>query len=289
MESGFLFINKDEGITSQSLDNLVKKKFNVNKVGHLGTLDPLASGLIIIGVMNATRYFKYFNESRKTYILRLRVGSTTPSLDNETEVTESVDCDLRGKEDYIDNELSKFPLVYEQYPPLYSAVKVSGVPLYKYAYKEKEVIIKPRLTEIYSLKRISDIELINNNSYFDIEIECKSGFYVRSFAKDFSNKIGYPGMADKIIRTKVDDFDISQSKNINDINESDFVDPLTLLNFKRIEIDDDRLKYILNGSKYYLKERIDDEYIILTNKNIDIAIYKKELNNKYKMDLLIKQ
>ena len=289
MESGFLFINKDEGITSQSLDNLVKKKFNVNKVGHLGTLDPLASGLIIIGVMNATRYFKYFNESRKTYILRLRVGSTTPSLDNETEISETTNCDLRGKEDYIDNELSNFPLAYEQYPPLYSAVKVSGVPLYKYAYKEKEVIIKPRLTEIYNLKRTSGIECLNNNSYFDIEIECKSGFYVRSFAKDFSKIIGYPGMADKIIRTKVDDFDISLSKNINDINESDFVDPLTLLNFKRVEIDDDRLKYILNGSKYYLKERIDDEYIILTNNSIDIAIYKKELNNKYKMDLLIKQ
>ncbi len=289
MNSGFLFINKDKGITSQSLDNLVKKKFDIKKVGHLGTLDPLASGLIIVGVNDATRYFKYFNESRKTYILRIRIGATSLSLDNETEITDNVICDLRGKEELIDKELSNFPKTYEQYPPIYSAVKVNGKPLYKYAQKEKEVEIKPRSTEIYNIKRLSDIEFKNNNSYFDIEIDSKSGFYVRSFARDFSKTLGYPGMADSITRTKVNDYSISLSKRIDDITHDDFIDPLSLISFKRIEIDDDRLKYIINGSKYYLKDNISDEYIILTNKNENIAIYKKESNNKYKMDLLIKR
>ena len=289
IKSGFLFVDKEKGVTCQNLDNKIKKKFDINKVGHLGTLDPLATGLVIIGTLDSTKYFKYFSESRKTYILRLRMGSTTPSLDNETEITESVTCDLRGKEDLIDNALSTYPRVYQQYPPLYSAVKVDGVPLYKYAYKKKDVEINSREVTIYSAKRISNIEYINDNSYVSMEMEVSKGFYIRSFARDFAVVFGYPGMADEIRRTKVDDYSLDRASTIDALTLDSFIDPLTLLDFKRIEINNTQLKSILNGAVYHPNEALTFPYIILSHNGEDLAIYKKAENNNYRMDLLIKR
>ena len=289
MNSGFLLIDKDASISSAQIDNKIKKIFNIKKVGHLGTLDPLATGLLIIGTLDSTRYFKYFTESRKTYILSLRIGATTPSLDYETEFSENAICNLLNQESLIDKLLEEFPKNYDQYPPIYSAVKVDGKPLYKYAYKEKEVEIKPRNVKIYNIKRINNIEYKDNNSFVSILLDVSKGFYVRSFAKDFSKVLGFPGMSDGIRRIKVDDFSIENAKKIDDINETDFINPLSLLNFRRIDIEKKSVKYILNGAKYKFNTDIKDEYVIFRNDGTDLAIYKKiDDTNTYKMDLLIR-
>ena len=287
IKSGFLLVNKELGMTSQKVDYLIKKKFDIKKVGHLGTLDPLATGLLVVGVGQATKYFKYFNESEKTYILGLRLGATSDSLDNETEIKGISLCDLKGQENLIDKALNDFNKEYDQYPPIYSAIKVSGTPLYKYAVKNKDVEITPRRVSIFDIKRVSDIRVIDGNSYVSIYMRVSKGFYVRSFACDFSKTLGYNGMADSIERVKVDSFDISNSKEVDDITMSDLIDPLTLLNFKRVEVLDTSRKYILNGAPYKLNQSINDEYIILSNKGEDLAIYKRD-RSEYRLDLLIK-
>ena len=288
IKSGFILINKPIKLSSQRVDSIIKKKYNLNKVGHLGTLDPLAEGLLVVAINDATKYFKYFENLSKKYILRLRLGATSKTLDNEGEITEAVDTNLMEKESYIDEILANFPRKYLQTPPIYSAIKVGGTPLYKYALKNEDVEIKKRPVEIYSLKRLSNIEYIDGSSYLDIELFVSKGFYVRSFAKELGDVLSIPAMAEEIKRVEVGKFNIDDSVSLDD--EIKILDPTTYLDFKEIEIDDKLYKIIINGSKLDPKIlNTKDDYVILKHKSLKIAIYKFEKDeNIYRMDLLIK-
>lgn len=288
MKSGFALIDKSINISSQKIDSILKKKYNLNKVGHLGTLDPLASGLLVVGINSATRYFKYFENLSKKYILTLRLGATSKTLDREAELENVIDVDYRGKENIIDEYLKSSIKKYLQTPPIYSAIKVSGTPLYKYAIKNKEVEIKKREVEIYDIKRLSDIRYIDNQSFVDIYLYVSKGFYVRSFAKEIGEYLSIPTLADDIRRIQVGPFKIEDSKKLDD--DLILINPLDYLCFNSIDIDNDLYKSVLNGQRLSSDLiNFSNEFIILKYKNEPIAIYKKD-NEKdnYKLDLLIK-
>ena len=291
MMDGFLLINKEDNISSNKIDNIIKRTLGISKVGHLGTLDPLAKGLLVVMIGTSTKYAKYFDDLTKSYILEVRLGATSKSLDYETELEKKVDCDYRGKEDLIDDIINNYPRVYNQTPPIYSAIKTSGKKYYEMANKNIAFEPKKRDVTIYDIKRISNITYEDNNSFFMLTCHVSKGFYVRSLAREIGEKLNIPSMASLIIREKVGDFNLKDAYTMSDIenNNLELLNPLDYLSFNSITLDDDMIFKVLNGAKLSPKFFSGDEYYIIKNKSGEnIAIYKRS-DSCYRMDLLIKR
>ena len=185
---GLILINKQKGFTSHDVVNVIRKKLNTKKVGHTGTLDPNATGVLPILIGKGTKISKYLMEHDKTYIATLKLGEKTDTGDSEGQVIEekSIPKDLR-KED-INDVLQSFLGKQKQLPPMYSAIKINGKKLYEYAREGKEVKIEPRNIEIY---KIELLEYQNNKIKF--EVECSKGTYIRTLCEDISQKLGTVG------------------------------------------------------------------------------------------------
>ena len=157
MKGSFILLNKESGISSNKIDNKVKKALYFSKVGHLGTLDPDAKGLLVLMTDRATKFAKYFDNMDKVYEMTILFGATSDSLDLDSELKDSIDIDLRGKEKEIDEVIESFKGKINQKPPLYSAIKIDGIPLYKYAHKGVEVDVKEREVTLFNIERTSPI------------------------------------------------------------------------------------------------------------------------------------
>ena len=293
MNGGIILINKEKGLSSQKVDSIIKRSLPFKKVGHLGTLDPLAEGLLVILIDDGTKYAKYFEDSRKKYLLEVRLGATSISLDDEAPLIDIKDFNYTGKEECLDKILSSFVTKYLQTPPLYSAIKVNGDPLYKYAVRNKEVEIKPRPVEVYNIKRTTPITYKDSFSYFSLEVESSKGFYVRSLAKEIGDKIGISSMASYIRRLEVGPFKLDDALTLVDLtnNKYSFIDPYNYLNFKVKTIDDLLVKDVLNGVRLSNKILGNEQYYkVETKDHVPLAIYKLNEENKYyEMDLLVKR
>ena len=209
---GLILINKQKGFTSHDVVNVIRKKLNTKKVGHTGTLDPNATGVLPILIEKGTKISKYLMEHDKTYIATLKLGEKTDTGDSEGQVIEekSIPKDLR-KED-INDVLQSFLGKQKQLPPMYSAIKINGKKLYEYAREGKEVKIEPRNIEIY---KIELLEYQNNKIKF--EVECSKGTYIRTLCEDISQKLGTVGYMEELQRTKVNTFKIEDSILLDDI------------------------------------------------------------------------
>jgi len=285
MKSGFILINKEKGISSSKIDYFLKKNYDLDKCGHLGTLDPLAVGLLVVGINKGTKLFKYFDNLDKTYILTVRLGATTESLDYEKEINNKIDTNLINQEEMIDNVLITFKKKYNQLPPIYSAIKYAGKKLYEYALNNQEINLKEREVEIYDIKRINNITYEEGSSYFDIMLHVSKGFYVRSFANELASKLNTIGMAHMIKRIQVGSFLLEDSISKEEFNFSKVIDPLDYLNFKRVELSNELYNKVINGVRLSLNEC--DDYILFEYNAEPIAIYKKN-SNYYEMDELLK-
>ena len=164
MKGGFILVNKNDDKSSNNLDNLIKRELGFAKVGHLGTLDPLAKGLMILMVDDATKCAKYFDDLSKVYEVKIRLGATSNSLDYETPLKDIMDIDLRGREIEIDDYLESFKGVSMQKPPLYSAIKEKGKKYYEIVKNNPDYTPKDREVTMYSIERITPIEYIDSNS-----------------------------------------------------------------------------------------------------------------------------
>lgn len=185
---GLILINKQKGFTSHDVVNVIRKKLNTKKVGHTGTLDPNATGVLPILIGKGTKISKYLMEHDKTYIATLKLGEKTDTGDSEGQVIEekSIPKDLR-KED-INDVLQNFFGKQKQVPPMYSAIKINGKKLYEYAREGKEVKLEAREIEIY---KIELLEYQNNKIKF--EVECSKGTYIRTLCEDIAKKLGTVG------------------------------------------------------------------------------------------------
>jgi len=209
--SGFLLVNKDPGLTSSRVVQILKKKFNLNKVGHLGTLDPMATGLLIIAINRATKFASLLLQSEKSYRAEVTLGIQTDTDDAEGEVIFSKDVNINKSK--AKEALLTFLGESDQLPPNYSALKHKGKRMYKYAKDGIKIEKAPRKI---SIKNIQNIEIDLPKVSFDIK--CSKGTYIRSIARDLGLRLGCGAYLSKLIRTSQEKFMLSDACSIDEIN-----------------------------------------------------------------------
>ena len=275
--NGVLLINKEEGYTSRDVVNMVSKKLQIKKVGHAGTLDPLATGLLVIGVGKATKILDLLTLDTKEYIATVKMGLATDTLDITGKVIQKKE-DFTVNKEKIEKVFKKFLGTYLQTVPKYSAVKIKGKKLYEYARSEKEVVLPKRNVTIYSL---SLLEYDMKKQEFTFKALVSKGTYIRSLISDIGNCLGIPCTMKKLVRTKSGKFNIQDSVKINDkfkvipIRES--------LDFPIYQVNDlDLLKKVKNGNLVSLKKNLEPVILFVDSNQQEIAIYKKLTIHDYK-------
>ena len=240
---GFLLAYKEKGISSNRLVQEVKKSLSLKKVGHLGTLDPMAEGLVILAINRATRFSSFFLESDKSYIAGITFGSKTDTDDAMGQVIES--SEIIPKEKDINEALESFIGESMQVAPFFSALKFKGKPLYKYA-REGEFISKPpRYINIFSIKDIN-----HEANYCSLSIHCSKGTYIRSIARDLGDKLGCGAHLSSLIRTSQGSFSYLEAKKPELINIDQLISIESAFNnFSDINLDHDQTKNFSNGVK----------------------------------------
>ncbi|MDC0244420.1 tRNA pseudouridine(55) synthase TruB [Pseudomonadota bacterium] len=211
MINGFLLVNKDPGITSSRVVQILKKKFNLNKVGHLGTLDPMATGLLIIAINRATKFASLLLQSEKSYRAEVTLGIQTDTDDAEGEAVSLKDVNINEVE--AEKTLLTFLGESDQLPPNYSALKHKGKPMYKYA---RDGIKVEKAARKILIKNIQNIEIELPKVSFDIQ--CSKGTYIRSIARDLGLRLGCGAHLSKLNRTSQEKFMLSDACAIDDIN-----------------------------------------------------------------------
>lgn len=260
MPKGILVINKEKGISSARVVSLVRRALDMKKVGHTGTLDLEASGLLPIVVGKATRVSDYMMQKDKTYETDMVLGARTDTLDAAGTITERSDKVI-SKEEFI-KVVDSFRGEIEQIPPMYSALKVSGKKLYDLAREGIEIERKKRKVKIY------DIGLLD----FDfprakISVTCSKGTYIRTLVDDIGQKLGTFAYVDELVRTRVGDFDIKdsiKSQDILDLDKDYLIDKLhpidsVLDDFKEIRLEEKFLENLINGQIVEIDDFIDKD------------------------------
>ena len=286
---GILVINKSKGLTSNDIVKKVKKILNT-KVGHTGTLDPNATGVLPLLLGNATKVSKYLINHDKEYEAVIKLGVKTTTADVEGEIIEEKEVNKEKlKEENIEEVLKSFIGKQQQIPPINSAIKVNGKKLYEYARQGKEVEIKARNIEIYDLKLL---KIDSKNDELTINVKCSKGTYIRSLCEDIAVKLETLGYMKELNRIQVGEFNIKDSVTIEEfkanIENKDYSNIIGIEEiFKEIpEITIKQREYekYLNGVKIDT-DNMDGIYrIYLDNKFSGLGIVE---NKKLKRDLVI--
>lgn len=253
---GILIVNKPKGRTSHDIVAKVKKIVG-NKVGHTGTLDPNATGVLPLLIGKGTLCSQYLIEHDKIYQVVLKLGIKTDTADSEGNAIEEKSVQTSSlDEKNVKNVLSSFLGKQEQMPPMYSAIKVNGKKLYEYARKGQTVEIKPRQIEIYKCE-LNKINLEEKEIFFTVH--CSKGTYIRSLCEDIACKLGTVGFMKELNRVKVGKFDIEQAITVEALEKDIFNEEFINEHFisiekaffekKSITLDENRLKHFLNGVK----------------------------------------
>lgn len=267
-------LDKEEGMTSRKIDNILQKRFSTSKVGHLGTLDPFATGLLLIAIGKGTKCLPYLDSSRKTYVASLSLGEKTSTGDKDGEVVCFKEPSLH-EEDEIRRVLDSFLGKSLQLPPMSSAIKVDGVPLYKYSHKGIEKERKPRPIEVFSIRLLS-----YSSATIVFEVEVSSGTYIRTLGEDIASRLGELGHLIALRRTKVGEVKVEDAKKLGEIGEGDIVEPTPFLNLSKIEILKEKVQDVYNGKKMLLEGVSEPEVALLYN-GLALAVYQKEEDGLY--------
>lgn len=213
---GIIIVNKEQGYTSNDVVQIIKKKFG-EKVGHTGTLDPMATGVLPVLVGKGTLLSKYLINHDKIYVATVKIGIKTDTGDITGDVIEEKKVDEKClQEDNVRTVLEEIKGEQEQIPPMYSAIKVNGKKLYEYARKGLTIDIAPRTINIYNTELLS-IDKITKEITF--RVSCSKGTYIRTLCESIAEKLGTIGTMCSLTREKVGDFEISNSIRIGEINE----------------------------------------------------------------------
>ena len=287
--NGILLINKDIGISSFGICSKVKKKLGIKKVGHSGTLDPNASGVMTILVGEGTKLSKVLVEHNKEYKACLKLGIKTQTADSEGKIIEEQQYSLSDKIDEIEACFRSFVGKLKQIPPMYSAIKVDGKKLYEYARKGKEVERKERKVEIFS---ICIDEIRKEDNEIDFTVSCSKGTYIRTLCEQIAEKLGTIGYMKSLIRTKVNDYTIEDSMTVKEM------DSLTIEELEKriitieevfkdkekIDMTEKGIELLKNGVMLTYKLKDDYYRIYSKNKFIGIGIVQ---NNLLKRDIIL--
>lgn len=280
MIDGLLIFDKEKGITSHDLVYKVRKKLGIKKVGHTGTLDPMATGVLVISIGKGTKTSDYILSSDKVYEAKIKLGVLTDSYDITGKILEEEDVNFTEEE--IKDALIKLTGKISQRPPIYSALKVNGKKLYEYAREGKDVEIKKRDVEIYKIELLD----FNGKDEFTILTKVSKGTYIRSLANDLGRSLGTFGTLTELRRTRSGSFKIEDAIKVSDfeklsldeIKEKILSMDLALMNFKRIDIPKSFCEKFIMGQFYKLKEKLNDENyrVYSENKFLGIGELKKK-------------
>ena len=289
---GIIVINKPQGCTSHDIVYKVKKIFN-QKVGHTGTLDPNATGVLPLLIGKGTQLSKYLINHDKIYEVVLQLGVKTDTADSEGNVIQKKEVDKTVlNNQYIVNVFNTFTGKQEQIPPMYSAIKVQGKKLYEYAREGKTVDVKPRTIEIYKIELLN---IDNNNCKISFKVHCSKGTYIRSLCEDIAKRLNTVGYMESLNRVQVGCFNIKDAISIDFLKENyentEFIKKhfISIEDFfnksSSIALDNRKLQLFLNGVKltYVLPDGL---YKIYDNANTFIGIGVIE-NKLLKRDIII--
>jgi tRNA pseudouridine55 synthase len=253
---GFLLLDKEKGISSNQLVQKVKKSLSLKKVGHLGTLDPMATGLMILAINRATKFSSYFLESDKSYDASIQLGASTDTDDAMGNIISS--SDIIPNEKDINKSLASFIGQSMQIAPFFSALKHKGKPLYKYA-REGEFISKPpREINIFSIKNI-----ICEHNKCSFIVHCSKGTYIRSIARDLGDKLNSGGHLSALRRLSQGTFNIKNAMTIENIELNKLITiEEAFTELSEIQLDSNQTKFFMNGGKIEEINLEDDTYKI---------------------------
>ena len=278
---GFIIVNKPKDMTSHDVCNILRGVLHTKKVGHSGTLDPMATGVLVVGVGKATKLLNYLENQQKTYVAEALFGIKTDSYDILGNITNTCDTILVN-DNSIDNALLELKETTSQIPPIYSAIKVNGKKLYDYAKNGEKVEILPRPIKIHSLKRVNNL----NSNKVKIEVMANKGFYVRSLVNDLGIKLNtYAAMSD-LVRTKAGNYSIEISQTIEQIKEFGpkiYSIEEVFSHLKKIEVNDYMKKLVLNGVILDERQFTLNEMFKIYHDGKLIAIYEPFADKKYKI------
>jgi len=274
---GILIVNKPKDFTSHDVISVLRGMLKTRKLGHTGTLDPDATGVLVVGVNKGTKIMKFLNNDEKIYQATVAIGLSTDTLDKTGEV---IDSKPVSKLEEVDQTIQPFLGIYTQTPPSYSAIKYKRKRLYEYA-RQGIVIedIPSRDIEIFDIKRINDIIYKDNVAYFDYIVHASKGLYVRTLSYDIGKKLGYPAHNYDLHRIKAGQFEISDSYTLDQIQKGEYTiismsDALSYMELK--VIDDDIAHHVENGMAISLKHFKNAALTRIVNTDGDLlAIYDK--------------
>ncbi|MBP7211749.1 tRNA pseudouridine(55) synthase TruB [bacterium] len=270
MVFGFLNVYKPRGITSHDVVSVLRKVTKVRQIGHSGTLDPFAEGVLAIAIGKATRLIEYLNDD-KEYVAEVSFGRATDTYDIDGKTV--FESDKRITKKNLENVIEHYRGEISQLPPIYSAIKVNGKKLYEYARKGEDVKIEPRKVTIFKLE-IKDFN--EEKQIANILIKCSKGTYIRSLAHDIGKELECGAYLSRLIRTQAGKLRIENStelEKLNSINEvtTRLLNPIELLDLQENEITEEEQKKVLVGNSIKNNNEFkNDEIIILT--------YKKQLS-----------
>lgn len=280
--NGILIVNKPKNYTSRDIVNIISKKLNTKKVGHTGTLDPIAEGVLVVPIGRALKISELLTSEKKEYIAKVILGYETDMLDiTGKEIKRNIP---NVDKDKLIEVLNSFIGKYNQEVPMYSAVKINGRKLYEYA--RSNIKIKPpsKIVEIYSISLLEGPIYKDDTVEFTMKCEVSKGTYIRSLIRDIAYKLSTYGTMKELIRTKQGSFLLEDAFTLEDIQKDNYKllsIKEALPNIKITKIDDKTLKQVKNGM--VLDKFFEEEISLLVDKDgREIAIYKDIGNGKVK-------
>lgn len=310
---GIVLLNKSRGISSFKAINKLKWIIGSSKVGHAGTLDPIAEGLLIVMINNATKFSDNLMKRDKEYFVELELGYETDTYDTEGEITEKYEGNLNISDEKILEVINSFTGEIMQVPPMYSAIKIKGEKLYELARKGIEVEREARKVKIYSIREIN----VEYKKKYKISFytEVSSGTYIRSLVRDIGRKLGVYATMTRLVRTKIDKYSIEESvsleetevklakekeapkKNISeDISDNiekveeiiKFKNIECIFNYEKISISEEKYKKLKNGMTVLVGFKKFKDIHTVTENNLYCVYVKNETLGKKEFKGIVK-
>ena len=285
MDDGVLLVDKPLGMTSRDVVNKVCKILKTKKIGHTGTLDPNASGVLVLCVGPSTKIVQFLTSEDKEYVAEITLGISSDTLDLDGEILRREAVSEFSEEKLLE-VLENFKGASKQVPPMYSAIKINGKRLHELAREGKEVERKERDIFIQSLDLISHLKFEDGMSKFKIQTRVSKGTYIRTLAADIGEALGYPALMSSLRRISQGEFDISDSHTLEQIEANEFTyisksDAMKSMNHFEIT-DSDLMKRINNGA---IIDRVNesDEDVALYYEDKILAVYKIYSKDNMKM------
>lgn len=261
---GILLIHKPAGMTSHDVVGKVRRLLHTKKVGHCGTLDPDATGVLVLCIGKATKALQFLMSEKKEYIATLSLGTSTDTYDASGTILQTKE--FTGVNN-VEDVLQSFLGPQKQMPPIYSAIKVNGKKLYEYARNQEEVHIEPRDITIYGIELLE-----HKNQEIVFKVRCSKGTYIRSLCVDIAEKLGYPGHMSDLIRSQSGDFSLDDCYRLEDIEKGAY-HLLTMeeafAHFEKYVVDDENIVY---HGKMILSD-IDHQVVVVNQLGKVLAVY----------------